>query len=51
VTDNDKVLQTAGSIMAGGKDDIDDTSNSHGTMVASKAVGKKYGLAKEVSSP
>lgn len=49
-TDNDRVLQTTRSLQRHASPDTDDNTvkPSHGTQVASKAVGKKYGLAKEV---
>ncbi|KAI4962164.1 hypothetical protein J4E86_001196 [Alternaria arbusti] len=50
-TDNDLVLQSSASIENHQSPDSDDNVDkpSHGTYVASKAVGKKYGLAKEAN--
>jgi hypothetical protein len=47
-TENGRVLQTAKSATAFRPED-DSGDMSHGTSVASKAVGRKYALAKEVS--
>ena len=43
---NAEPLQADNSKNAGEKEDADDSGGSHGTMVASKALGQKYGVAK-----
>jgi hypothetical protein len=43
---NAEPLQTDNSKNAEEKEDADDSSSSHGTIVASKALGQKYGVAK-----
>ncbi|KAL1798271.1 hypothetical protein ACET3X_002308 [Alternaria dauci] len=50
-TDNDRVLQTTASGNHGQSPDTDDNpiQPSHGAQVASKAVGRKFGLAKEAT--
>jgi hypothetical protein len=49
---NDKILQTDLSKEENQRDQTkpgdDESPNSHGTKVASKAAGRRYGLAKEV---
>lgn len=51
-TDDDRVLQSRASTESDQNPDTDDNVEkpSHGTRVASKAVGKKLGLAKEIRS-
>jgi subtilisin family serine protease len=44
-----EVLQTQSSKSAGEAEDQDDSTTSHGTMVASKALGRKYGVAKKAT--
>ena len=46
---NAEPLQTDNSKNAGEKEDADDSGGSHGTMVASKALGQKYGVAKSAT--
>jgi hypothetical protein len=43
---NAEPLQADNSKNAGEKEDADDSGGLHGTIVASKALGQKYGLAK-----
>jgi hypothetical protein len=42
-------LQTKNSKDAGEREDADDSNIHHGTMVASKALGQKYGVAKKAT--
>lgn len=46
---NAEPLQTDNSKNAGETEDADDSEVSHGTMVASKALGQKYGVAKSAT--
>jgi hypothetical protein len=50
ITDNDYIIQTPASLSEGLEAGDDDALkvDSHGTNTASKAVGKKYGVAKKV---
>ena len=51
ITDNDYIIQTPASLDEGlkaGDDDAPPPADSHGTNTASKAVGKKFGVAKKV---
>lgn len=51
ITDNGYIIQTPASLSEGlkaGDDDAPPHADSHGTNTASKAVGKKFGVAKKV---
>jgi hypothetical protein len=51
ITDNGYIIQTPASLSEGlkaGDDDAPLKVDSHGTNTASKAVGKKFGVAKKV---
>jgi hypothetical protein len=51
ITDNGYIIQTQASLSEGlkaGDDDAPLKVDSHGTNTASKAVGKKFGVAKKV---
>jgi hypothetical protein len=51
ITDNGYIIQTPASLSEGlkaGDDDAPSQVDSHGTNTASKAVGKKFGVAKKV---
>ncbi|CAN9415232.1 unnamed protein product [Alternaria alternata] len=53
ITDNGYIIQTPASLSEGrkaGDDDAPPQVDSHGTKTASKAVGKKFGVAKKVAS-
>jgi hypothetical protein len=52
ITDNGYIMQTPASLSEGleaGDDDAPLKVDSHGTNTASKAVGKKFGVAKKVT--
>jgi hypothetical protein len=51
IADNGYIIQTPGSLSEGlkvGDDDAPLKVDSHGTNTSSKAVGKKFGVAKKV---